>query len=285
MNRTRSREPVLTDYVRARLDRWAGERRGSPDDPDTEAAVQTVLRPRPALIVSPEPWPEPDLSGQAAESPDSSENAGGWQARFTRRHLMVVAVVLAVGALLAGYAVTRAKAVPIVAPVVVESQGPSASAASGRSDPTPTALPVRVHVVGEVRQPGVHTLAQGSRVVEAIEAAGGLTPRANPGELNLAQVLVDGQQVLVGNSKQPSEVRGAEPAAGGASAAGPGGKVNLNNASAAQLDSLPGVGPVTAEKIIAWRTEHGRFTRIEELQEVPGIGPKSYAELAPHVTV
>lgn len=273
---------MLTDYVRARLDQWADDRRARPGDADAEGALETVLRPRPALVIEPsESAAGSDVSEQTAEDPGG---AGEGPVRFTRRHLMVVAIVLAVGALIAGYAVTRAKAVPVVAPVVVEAKDPSAAAAPPANEPTPTAVPVRVHVVGEVHRPGVHTLPQGSRVVEAIEAAGGVTASANPGALNLAQVLVDGQQIVVGNSKQPSEVRGAD-AGGGAQSSGSGGKINLNSATPAQLDSLPGVGPVTAEKIIAWRTEHGRFTRIEELQEVPGIGPKSYAELAPHVTV
>lgn len=274
---------MLTDYVRARLDQWAGERHARPVDAETEGALETVLRPRPALVIEPpESKARSDVPEQAAVDPGSS---GDGPVRFTRRHLMVVAIVLAVGALIAGYAVTRAKAVPVVAPVVVEAEDPSTAAAPASNEPTPTAVPVRVHVVGEVHRPGVHTLPQGSRVVEAIDAAGGLTPLASPGALNMAQVLVDGQQIMVGNSKQPSEVRGAEAPSGGAQSGATGGRINLNNATPAQLDSLPGVGPVTAEKIIAWRTEHGRFTRVEELQEVPGIGPKSYAELAPHVTV
>lgn len=283
MNRIRPREPVLTEYVRARLDEWAVERRTRPGEADAEAGLNTVVRPRPAMVIAPpEPPPGSDPFEHAAEDPERER----WPVLFSRRHLMVVAIVLALGALIAGYAVTRAKAVPVAQPVVVDAEGSSVSTSPTASiDPTPTTVPVRVHVVGEVRQAGVHTLPQGSRVVEAIEAAGGLTADANPGALNLAQVLVDGQQVMIGDSKRPSEVRGTDAAAGGTSTTGAGGKVSLNSATPAQLDSLPGVGPVTAEKIIAWRTQHGRFTRIEELQEVPGIGPKSYAEIAPHVTV
>lgn len=282
MNRIRSHEPVLTDYVRARLDQRVGERRTRPAN-DAEAGLQTIVRPRPALNME----PPPEIPAGAVESEHVADEPGNerWPVRFTRHHLMVVAIVLAIGALIAGYALTRAKAVPVAAPVIVESESPPTPAGPAANEPTPAALPVRVHVVGEVRQPGVHTLPQGSRVVEAIEAAGGLTPVANPGALNLAQVLVDGQQIVVGDSSRPSEVRGADGSGGGGAGPGAGGAVNLNTATPAQLDSLPGVGPVTAEKIIAWRTQHGRFTRIEELQEVPGIGPKSFAEIAPHVTV
>ena len=131
---------------------------------------------------------------------------------------------------------------------------------------------------------------------DAIEAAGGLRAGARLGDLNLAQPLVDGQQLVVGkDSGGRSEVRGGAGAPGGggspgsAGAAGttgnPGSPLDLNTATAVQLDTLPGVGPVTATKIIAWREEHGRFSRVEELQEVSGIGPKTYAEIAPHCRV
>ena len=123
---------------------------------------------------------------------------------------------------------------------------------------------------------------------DAIDAAGGLLPAADPGEINLAQPLGDGQQVLIGTSAHPSgEVR-QTGAGSGTTATGtgePGGQIDLNSATAGQLDTLPGVGPVTVERIIAWRSEHRRFSRVEELQEVDGIGPKTYAQIAPHVRV
>lgn len=150
-------------------------------------------------------------------------------------------------------------------------------------------------MLGAVRRPGVVELAAGSRVSDAIAAAGGLRGDAAPGELNLAQVLVDGQQVLIGTKRDPAgEVRGSGGPAGSTGSggsAGPGGSgeaaavVDLNAATAAQLDELPGVGPVTAGSILAWREQHGRFSRIEELQEIDGIGPKTYAQIAPHVRV
>jgi competence protein ComEA len=130
-------------------------------------------------------------------------------------------------------------------------------------------------------------------VQDAIDQAGGLTRGADPDQLNLAQPLADGEQVLIGTKEHAAgEVRTGS--AGGDAAAGPGrpaagsgsgGVVDLNRASAAQLEELPGVGPVTAEKILAWRQQHGRFSRPEELQEVDGIGPKTYAQIAPHVRV
>jgi len=147
-----------------------------------------------------------------------------------------------------------------------------------------------VHVMGAVRKPGVVTLPERARVRDAILAAGGLTRSANPRELNLAQILTDGQQVVIGTARRPAgEVRDTGSGPGGAGSAAPqsgsGATVNLNSATQSQLEGLPGVGPVTAAKIIAWREEHGRFNRIEELQEVDGIGPKTYAEIVPHARV
>jgi competence protein ComEA len=144
-------------------------------------------------------------------------------------------------------------------------------------------------VLGAVRRPGLVRLSEGSRVQDAIDAAGGLLPSADPAEINLAQPLGDGQQVFIGTKARPSgQVRQTGAAGGGATTAGSGEagtQIDLNSATASQLDTLPGVGPVTAERIIAWRTEHRRFSRVEELQEVDGIGPKTYAQIAPHVRV
>jgi competence protein ComEA len=129
-------------------------------------------------------------------------------------------------------------------------------------------------------------LPDNARVQDAIDAAGGLTRQADPGELNLAQLLSDGQQVLIGTARHPAgEVReqpGSSDASSGPTAQG---ALDLNRANQAQLEELPEVGPVTAQAILAWRQEHGRFTRIEELQEVDGIGPKTYGQIAPHVRV
>ena len=151
-----------------------------------------------------------------------------------------------------------------------------------------------VHVLGAVKKPGLVTLTAGSRVQDAIDAAGGLTRKADPGELNLAQQVGDGQQIVVGTKSKPNgELRtgtvggsssgstSGGSSSGGGSAGTSGQPVNLNAASQAELEELPGVGPVMAGKIIAWRTEHGRFSRVEELQEIDGVGPKTYARLAP----
>ncbi len=144
-----------------------------------------------------------------------------------------------------------------------------------------------MHVLGAVQRPGVVELADGSRVEDAIRAAGGLARTADPAELNLAAVVADGAQIVIGTRSKPrGEVRGpggTSGAAGGSS--GGGGTVSLNTATLEQLDTLPGIGPVTAQKILDWRNKHGRFTAVSELQEVDGIGPKTYADIAPNVRV
>ncbi|WP_425308533.1 ComEA family DNA-binding protein [Ammonicoccus fulvus] len=294
MGRNARANSVLTDYVRDRLDRAVLP---IPEGEQHESEVLTVVRPRPGLGRDADPIVDSDLfeDDRATVEGRDERPVPVPRAWFTRKHLTVVGIILALGILLAGYALTRARAVPVAMPVPVVAEAGSTPAAPPATTPMETPPPtatIRVHVVGEVVRPGVHQLTAGSRVADAIEAAGGLGPQARPGELNLARELLDGQQLVVGGPNRASEVRGGDEGAGstGNSAAGGGvagtpAKVNLNTATAAQLDALPGVGPVTAEKIIAWRAQHGKFTRIEELQEVPGIGPKSFAEIAPHVTV
>jgi len=199
---------------------------------------------------------------------------------FTREHLAAVVVVLLVGCGWTAYSLLQARSTPVAVaavPTVLASAGPA---------PTPTPTPrVLVHVLGAVRRPGVVEVPQGARVADVIELAGGLTASADPGELNLAAVVVDGSQVVIGTRGKPrGEVRGE----GGATGAGSPGRtaaVDLNTATLEQLDTLPGVGPVTAQKILDWRKLHGRFSAVTELQEVDGIGPKTYADIAPNVRV
>jgi competence protein ComEA len=136
-----------------------------------------------------------------------------------------------------------------------------------------------VHVAGAVRRPGVYRLDAGARVDEAVESAGGATRRADLGGLNLAAKLEDGRQVLV--PKRVTATAGAPTAA----AAAPGQPINLNTATLEQLDTLSGIGPMTAQKILDYREENGGFSSVEELGEIPGIGEKRMASLREEVSV
>lgn len=249
--------------------------------------------------------------------------------------MVVVAVIVLAGLVLAGWAVLRARPVAIAAPGIVTSPtarsagtatGPPSSVGTAGSDPSAAAAPpapaesvpagapaevpagapasspspvIEVHVLGAVRHPGVVELPLGARVQDALHRAGGVTASAALGALNLAQPLGDGQQIVVARSPGHTRVRdpvppmtastthppGAgtgEPVAGSSPGRAP---VNLNTATADELDTLPGVGPVTAEKILDWRRQNGRFTSVDQLQEVDGIGPKTFADLQPWVTV
>lgn len=176
---------------------------------------------------------------------------------------------------------------------------PSGPGPTAGSSATATASGVVVvHVVGQVKRPGVQELPMGSRVAQAVEAAGGATKGADLSRVNLARVLVDGEQVRVpapGDPVDPAELTGPGAPAGAAGgggagggaggAASAGGLVPLNSAGLAALDTLPGVGPVLAQRILDWRTQHGRFTSVDELGEVSGIGEKLLSQLTPLVTL
>ena len=137
-----------------------------------------------------------------------------------------------------------------------------------RAVPAP---PVVVHVVGAVQLPGLYRLARGKRVADAVARAGGATAKADLALINLAAPVSDGQQVVVPARAPP----GAAPA--GAAAGGP---VHLNSATVEQLDTLPGVGPVTAQKIVDYREKHGAFGSVRELDAIPGIGPARLEQLS-----
>ena len=183
----------------------------------------------------------------------------------------------------------RAESVSVrstASPAPAEGDAPPPFPAAGgavASPSTPTTQLV-VHVAGSVAQPGIVTLPSGARVADAIQAAGGALPGTDTTGVNLARVLVDGEQVLV-----------AVPAAVGAPVAGPGapvpaqgatgGPLDLNAATLDQLQNLPGLGPVLAQRIVDWRTAHGRFANVDELQEASGIGEQRLEDLRPLVRV
>jgi competence protein ComEA len=162
---------------------------------------------------------------------------------------------------------------------------PDGASAVRIARPTPQAAVV--HVAGAVRNPGVYRLTAGARVQDAVERAGGPRRGGDVNAINLAAKVVDGQQVVV-----PSRGAGAaaapaagEGAGGGVAAAGgpAGPPISLNSATADQLDTLDGIGPATAAKIIAWRTQHGGFRSVADLGQVPGIGPKKLAAIKDRV--
>jgi competence protein ComEA len=132
---------------------------------------------------------------------------------------------------------------------------------------------VVIDVVGAVRRPGLYRLAEGARVADALRRAGGATRRADLSLVNLAQLVADGEQVIVPR-------RGAAAASGGTAPAAPAtGPVHLNSATVEQLDALPGVGPVTAQKIVDYRAKHGAFSSVDALDAIPGIGPARLDQL------
>jgi competence protein ComEA len=175
--------------------------------------------------------------------------------------LLTACLLLGVRFLLSGGA---APAEPAAAPMVVRSE--------------PAVVPkLVVHVVGAVRRPGLYRLREGTRVADAVARAGGATAKAELALLNLAAPLGDGQQVVVPARAPPAATAaGAAPPATGATPAGP---VQLSTATAEQLDALPGVGPATAQKIIAHRDSHGPFRSVDDLDAVPGIGPSRLEQL------
>lgn len=149
----------------------------------------------------------------------------------------------------------------------------------------PSSRVLVVHVVGAVRRPGLFRLPDGSRVADAVSRAGGATRVADLAGLNLAASLVDGTQVLVPSRVEAGPLPGESEGSGSAgSGAGPAAKVSLSSATAAELDALPGVGPITAQKILDYRAAHGPFASVDDLDAVPGIGPTRIEQLRDLVT-
>ncbi len=192
------------------------------------------------------------------------------------RQIAYVMIGVLVGFILAGsvFLVTR---LPAGKPIALE--------------PAPTKAPIEVHVVGGVVHPGVYKLPDGSRVQDAIDAAGGLLSDANTSAINLAAKLEDGQQVQIGGG-----AGAGTPSAGGTSVpftviqtpdtgGSNGDLVDLNTATLAQLESLPGIGPTTAQSIIDYRDQNGPFVQIEDIMNVPGIGPSTFNSIQDLITV
>ncbi|MFJ1746310.1 helix-hairpin-helix domain-containing protein [Streptomyces sp. NPDC088116] len=220
------------------------------------------------------------------------------------RTLAALAVVLVVAAALAAqhFWVARPRSVAAPENVSAEAVVPKAVVPNTELVPSPSAVTERVviDVSGKVRKPGVLRLPTGSRVADALRAAGGVRPGADITALNRARVLMDGEQVVVGGPAPPGVNAGGVGGVGsgvgaGAGAGGVGGTggvggsqgagpVSLNSGTAEQLDTLPGVGPVLAQHIIDYRARHGGFRSVDELREVNGIGDRRFADLQPLVS-
>ncbi|WP_444852272.1 helix-hairpin-helix domain-containing protein [Streptomyces sp. NPDC000229] len=224
----------------------------------------------------------PEAEGERRERwwPELRERLPLWvQTRcgLEPRTVVALAVVLAVAAALAGRYFWAGRPEPVRAPEVVAEAAPPTAAGAAARRPGTGAPPVVVDVSGKVRRPGVLRLPAGSRVADALRAAGGARPGTDLTGLNRARVLMDGEHVVVGAAPAP-----AGPAPGVAGAPGPGGAqgpVSLNTATVDQLDTLPGVGPVLAQHIVDYRTRHGGFRSVDELREVNGIGERRFADL------
>ncbi|WP_454810906.1 helix-hairpin-helix domain-containing protein [Paenarthrobacter nitroguajacolicus] len=238
------------------------------------------------LPIEPEPTPE-----------DSDPESGTRYLRTRWRTPWRVAALLAVVgvAIIAWHLWQSAVGQPTTEPLTSSSSagpGMPGTSESPQSEASEAGGSVLVHVAGAVQKPGVVSLPVGSRVFQAIEAAGGAVSNAELNGLNLAEVVSDGAKIqvpVVGEVPQPAPVAGSSGGAGGsAGAAGPAAaeaKVNINTASLEELGTLPRVGPVTAQGIIDWRKEHGPFASVDELDAVDGIGPKLMESLKDLVTV
>jgi len=212
---------------------------------------------------------------------DGMERSG----RSRRDVLLLLAGLFAAGLFFAVLRWPRPEPIAIIVPTAPPTAAPT---------PPEQAPPLQVHVTGAVVRSGVYRLPPGSRLVHAVEAAGGMAPDADEERINLADYLVDGQQVYVprrGTPAPPSPTSAVLPGAAPENARASGveisvsGLVNINTASAAELETLPGIGPALAQRIIEYRETNGGFGDPAEIVQVRGIGEATYAKLADRITV
>jgi competence protein ComEA len=233
----------------------------------------------------------------------STQHDGGWMARVRadpgRAGAIALAAIAAIAVLVTIFTLMREQPAPVVSaklPPVDMAATASRSPSPGPS--TRPNQPVVVSVVGLVHTPGLVTLAPGARIADALKAAGGVTDGADTVGLNMARQVDDGEQIVVGLApvKGQPAILGSSVSPGSAAPGTPGATsrptkgastavINLNTATVEQLDTLPGVGPVRAAAIVAWRNANGKFTSVDQLGEVDGIGPGRLEKLRPLVRV
>ena len=266
------------------------------------------------LGVRPAPLADRDAGADPEESDDldtavpawipdgRAEHRRAWVTRVradpARAGGIALAVVAVLAVLITLFTLIRQHPAPVAAANLPPVETVSSAAATS-APPVPTSTnpqagqSVVVSVVGLVQQPGLVTLAPDARVADAVSAAGGVLHGADTVGLNLARHLADGEQIVVGIATPAGQPRALGSSVGGAQArsgppeapAKPVEPVDLNTASAEDFDALPGVGPVTAAAIVAWRTANGRFTSVDQLGEVDGIGPARLEKLRPLVRI
>jgi competence protein ComEA len=200
-----------------------------------------------------------------------------------RRGVTALAAVAVVVVLIAAFLAWRARprVDPVAAPPVEVASTDQSDGATAKPGPS-GGSEVVVAVGGKVRKPGLVHLPPGARVADALQAAGGADPGTDVALLNLARKVVDGELILVGVTPPPGAAAGA-PAPGSGGPAG--GQINLNTATLAELDTLPGVGPVLAQRILDTREAQGGFTAVSDLRKVDGIGDARYEQLKDLVVV
>ncbi len=277
----------------ARLDRLRAQS-GGRDDGDWVAS--SLLTTEPARDAP------PSIAAAVAARLPASVRGGVFDPG--RRGLAVLAVAALLAALGGAWYFTAARpaaGAPPADPAPASAPGPQSPQGSGAaltgwptaaSSASASSEPIVVDVVGKVTAPGVVELPPGARVRDAIAAAGGALPGTDLTALDLASKLADGQQLFVGMpppsgaaAQAAGGVVGGEPAGGGDSGGASSAIVNLNTATLAQLETLPGVGPVLAQHILDWRSQHGRFAAVSQLQQVSGIGASKYSALSGRVRV
>lgn len=267
----------------------------------TELPAERLHRRLTGVTGSDEPVLDDDQDPKSLLPRWQPETAQSWTERVRadpgRAGAVLLALIAAIAVLITIFTLLRDRSAPVVAAKLPPVEMVSSA---GTGPPAEADRPVVVSVVGLVHTPGLVTLAPGSRIADALHAAGDPLEGADTVGLNLARQVADGEQIVVGIAARPglppalgSSVSSGSPQAGppgvstpAATTSGqPGAPVDLNTATVEQLDALPGVGPVTAAAIVAWREAHGSFSGVDQLGEVDGIGPARLAKLRALVCV